>query len=254
MKNYTEVVAKIVDDYLERVRLQLRLVSHPEQEEFLREIQSHIFEAYQQQTETDDVARILAVLRNLGEPTEVVADRLPESMVRSGARRNLPLYVLGGILMALFGIPLGFGGVAVVLGVLAALTGVVLAYFATAAGFLLVGVIGIGLGLLRIFQAELWDRMVLLGYIHLDGSFAQLFEALSPSAQGAVIIVFFSVFAASGLGLIWLGKYLLRGLRFLFNLVLDWMRRLAQRVRASFSREPGKPVYSRSRSAIEVER
>ena len=48
MSNYPDVVAKIVSDYLERVKSQLRLVPVREQNEFLREIESHVYEAYQQ--------------------------------------------------------------------------------------------------------------------------------------------------------------------------------------------------------------
>jgi len=58
----------IVRDYLERMKTQLRLVPAREQDEFLREIQSHVYEAYQQTPGEDDVAKILAVLRSLGEP------------------------------------------------------------------------------------------------------------------------------------------------------------------------------------------
>jgi uncharacterized membrane protein len=105
MNDYPEVVAKIANDYLERVKSQLRLVPTREQDEFLREIQSHLYEAYRQTEGEDDVARILAVLRNLGEPAEVVSDRLSSAMVRSGSKRNLPLYVLAGIVIALFGLP-----------------------------------------------------------------------------------------------------------------------------------------------------
>jgi len=64
------------------------------------------------------VARILAVLRNLGEPAEVVAERLLGSFVRSGVKRLLPVRIAGGVLIALFGIPLGFGGAAVLTGLL----------------------------------------------------------------------------------------------------------------------------------------
>ena len=85
MYNYPEVVAKIVNDYLERVKSQLRLVPAHDQGEFLREIESHLYEAYQQTPGDDDVTRILTVLRNFGEPAEVVSDRLPGAMVRSGA-------------------------------------------------------------------------------------------------------------------------------------------------------------------------
>ena len=85
----------------------------------------------------DDVGRILAVLRNLGEPAEVVADRLPDAMVRSGATRNLPLYIMGGILIAMFGIPLGLWRRGSAGGFLPfALAGIVIAYYATAGSIL----------------------------------------------------------------------------------------------------------------------
>jgi uncharacterized membrane protein len=129
MNDYPEVVAKIASDYLERVKSQLHLVPAREQDEFLKELQSHLYEAYQQTPGEDDVVRILTVLLNLGEPAEVVSDRLPGAMVRSGTRRNLPLYVVGGILIGLFGIPLGFGGVAVLVGILVTLAGIVATCF-----------------------------------------------------------------------------------------------------------------------------
>jgi hypothetical protein len=88
MTNYPETVARIADDHLERVKAQLRLLPASEQEEFLWEIRSHIYEAYHE-------ARILAVLRNLGEPVDVVADRLPGSMVRSGGRSEPANVCLG---------------------------------------------------------------------------------------------------------------------------------------------------------------
>src|ERR1035437_2090901 len=131
MNNYPEVVAKIANNYLERVKSQLGLVPIREQNEFLREIESHLYEAYQQTPGDDDVARILAVLRNLGEPAEVVSDRLPGTMVRSGTKRNLPLYVVGGILIGLLGIPLGFGGLGVLVGILGGLAGMLVAFYAT---------------------------------------------------------------------------------------------------------------------------
>ncbi len=141
MNNYPEVVAKISNDYLQRVRSKLALVPAHERDEFVREIQSHLYEAYQQIPGDDDVTKILAVLRNLGEPADVVAERLPGAMVRSGRRRRLPLYVIGGILIALFGLPLGFGGAGIVVGVLLAVAGVVVAYYAAAGSILLVGAI-----------------------------------------------------------------------------------------------------------------
>jgi hypothetical protein len=178
----------------------------------------------------DDVARILAVLRNLGDPAEVVSDRLPGAMVRSGTKRNLPLYVVGGILIALFGVPLGFGGIGVLIGLLGALAGVLVAYYATAESILLVGAVFGSLGLTRIVVPELWDKLVTLGFIQMNGPVADFLDHFPVFDQNLLLLLFASVFVVSGLGMLRLGRYLLRGLRFLFSLVFDWTRRFAQSV------------------------
>jgi len=51
------------------------------------------------------------------------------------------------------------------------------------------------------------------------------------------MILFASVFVASGLAMLRLGRYLLRGLHFLSSLALDWIRRLAQSVRGKLRRD-----------------
>ncbi len=237
MSSYPDAVAKIAADYLERVKSQLRLVPVHEQGEFLREIESHLYEAYQQMPGDDDLARILVVLRNLGEPADVVADRLPGAMVRSGTKRNLPLYIIGGIFIALFGLPLGSAGVGVLVGLLAALAGILVAYFAVAGSFVLVGAVTMLLGLTRLILPQLFDRLVLLGYIQLGGPVGEFLDHFSPGYQGILIILFASLFAAAGLGMLWVGKYMLRGLRFLFSLTFDWMRRFAQGVRRKLRRD-----------------
>jgi hypothetical protein len=189
-----------------------------------------MYETYQQTPGDDDVVRILAVLRRLGEPAEVVADRLPRTMVRSGTKRNLPLYIASGILIALFGIPLGSGGVGVLVGLLCALAGLVVAYFAFTGSILLVGAVFGTLGLTRILVPELWDKLVMLGFIQIDGPVADFLEHFPPFDQGLLLLLVASVFIASGWGLLRLGRYLLRGLHFLFSLALDWTRRLAQTI------------------------
>jgi hypothetical protein len=45
------------------------------------------------------------------------------------------------------------------------------------------------------------------------------------------MIALAGVFVVCGLAMLWLGKYLTRGLRFLFILVFDWIRKLATRIR-----------------------
>jgi len=118
----------------------------------------------------------------------------------------------------------------VLVGLLAALAGLVVAFYATAGSVLLVGAIWMLAGLIRIYWPGLWDRLVTLGIIQIDGRLAEFLDKLSPAGQGFVMIAFAAVFVASGLGMLWLGRYLLRGLRFLFSLVFDWLRRFAQSV------------------------
>ena len=236
MENYPENVAKIANDYLDRVKSKLTVVPTSERDEFLREIQSHIHESWLQTPVEDDVARILTVLRNLGEPAEVVADRLPGAMVRSGSKRNLPLYIVGGIFIAFFGVPLGFWGISVLVGLLLALTGFVVAFFALAGTTLLAGSVIMVIGLSRFLFPPLLDRLIEIAAV--DRNFPVEFVAqFSPADQGLMIVLVASVILAAGVGMLWLGKRMLLGLRFLFTLAFDWTRRAAQSIRKRFERE-----------------
>jgi uncharacterized membrane protein len=235
MHNYPEAVLRIIDDYVDRVKSRLGPLPREEQDEFLREIRSHLYEAYQQAQEEQDaadgVARILGVIRRFGEPSEVVADRLPETMVRSGAKRSLPMRVIGGILIALFGIPLGFGGVGVMLGIVAAIGALVVAYYAAAGGILLGAASMLIFGLTRVYQPELFNRLIIAGIIQIDPPVRDLFEQFSAADQGYILILFGTIFAACGIGMVWFGRYVLRGVRFLFTLIFDQLRRGAQSLR-----------------------
>lgn len=244
MDNYPEVVAKIANDYLERVKSQLRLVPAREQNEFLRELQSHLYEAYQQTPGEDDVARILAVLRNIGEPAEVVSDGLPGAMVRAGTRRSLPLYVLGGIVIALFGLPLGFSGVAVLGGILATLVAMAVAYCTAMGVVFFGGALFMFLGLTRLYKPGMWDKLIALGVIQMDGRDAAFFDQVPPVAQGLLFVLIACLFIATGLGMLKLGRYLSRGLRFLYGLAFEWVRQSVQSARRKLhhAKREGLPV------------
>jgi hypothetical protein len=190
----------------------------------------------------DEVARILAVLRNLGEPAEVVADRLPESIMRSGARRNLPMHILISILIALFGVPLGIGGAGVLVGVLAALASLFVAYLAITGSLFACSGIFLLVGLARAYMPGVWDRLVADGYIRFDGIAGVLMEHQSRSGQALYLFLFAFVFGAAGWWLLRAGKHLLRGMRFLRDLVFDGMRRGAQKMRRVMRRERTEPV------------
>jgi uncharacterized membrane protein len=232
MNEYPEVVATITNDYLWRVKAQLRLLSPAEQNDFLREVESHLHDAYNQTPGEDPVTRILAVLRNFGEPADVVADRLPGAMARNGVKRNLPLYILGGIFITLFGIPLGFGGFGVLIGLLAALAGLLVAYYAVAGSLFFTGTIIMLLGAARVLAPEFWDSNVQIQ----AGPFGDFLETLSPADEGLLLILFACVFLAASWGLFRMGKHILRGLRFLFSLTFDWMRRFAKTIRQKLGR------------------
>jgi hypothetical protein len=164
--------------------------------------------------------------------------------VRSGTKRNLPLYIAGGILIGLFGIPLGFWGVGIALGLLCALAAILIAYYAVTGSVFLVGSVFAVLGATRILAPELWDKLVRLGFIQINGPVADFLRHFSASDQGLLMILIAAVFIACGLGMLRLGRYMVRGLRFLFSLVFDWTRRFAQGVRRKLRREDrgGVPV------------
>ena len=69
------------------------------------------------------------------------------------------------------------------------------------------------------------------GLIQVNGPVADFLDNFPAFDQGLLLLLFAGVFVVSGLGMLRLGKYLLRGLRFLFSLVFEWMRRFAQSVR-----------------------
>ncbi len=83
----------------------------------MREIYSHIYESYTRESSGDEVERIFVVLDRLGESSEVVALRVSGAMKKMGKKRNLPLYILANFLIGTLGIPLGMGGLALLLGI-----------------------------------------------------------------------------------------------------------------------------------------
>ena len=227
-------VSQIVDDYMDRLKSELRLVPDQERDEFLREIGSHVYEAYQLASEENDIARILGVLRRLGSPAEVVSGRLASVFVSAGAKRSLPLYALIGLVIALFGIPLGFGGIAILMGVLLTLTGFALAYYTAVGVVFLTASLFAVMGLVRAYSPEFWERLVSFGIIQMNGQLANFLEPLSATQQGLLFILLGAIFAAAGLGLLHFGRHLIRGLRFLWSLALGSLLRLAQTLRRRF--------------------
>ena len=230
MSEYTDVVRQIADDYLGRLRRELAPIPPAQGEEFVGEIRSHLYEAYQNEPGDSEAARILAVLRRLGEPSELIAEWLPESVVRAGRERQAPLHVLAGVLLALFGVPLGVGGAAFLAGVLATLVFAVATYYVFAGLVLFTAGLLTACAMLLLFAPAMWDKLHAAGVIQLGAWFDQL-----PQGQQVILLVALAaLIAVSGIWLLRGGRRMLRGVRFLLRLGSDWLWRGAARLRRMF--------------------
>jgi hypothetical protein len=249
MNAYPEAVAQIVEDYLVRLKAELATAPSQESSEIVSEIESHIYESYQQAPGTNDIARILYVLRTIGTPAEVAGVTLGTALVSAGTQRTLPFYVVSGILIAVFGIPLGVGGIAVLLGALGTLIGLVLAYYATVGAVLVLAGTCVLIAGTVAYYPTFWERLGGLGLVRLSSPPIHLLESLSPKEEGLLFLILGTICLAIGLGLLRIGRHLMRGLRFTLRLGLTSMLTLGSRLLRKWrtNRMPsGSPLTQRS--------
>ena len=224
---YSRPVATIVNDYMDRLREQVRTLPEPERSDLLLEMESHIHEAFGNEPGDDEVARILKVLRRLGEPSDVVSTRVPEAMLKVGKKRNMPLLVAGGVLVALFALPLGLGGLSVVLALVVSLLALVLAYFVTAGSFVLGGLCGSILSIIMMVNPSFMDQIAVALGIPPD-EFFHVGVRMHPHLQGLVGLGVSVVLMAIGILMIWAGRKIPHGLRFLaersWTAITNWAR------------------------------
>lgn len=209
--NYPEPVEKIVNNYLERLEEYLQGLPASDKEEFIKEIESHIYESYQNDATGDEIDRILRVLKKLGEPGDVYAKKVPEAIVKIGTERKRPLYILGAILIAFFALPLGMGAVGVIIGVIGAIFGLLAAYFVTAFGFVLAGFLGIIFSIIKIAHPEFLDEVI----IKLGGQVSHFFH---PTLEGILGLIACLILAGIGVLMLFFGRNIFKGLKFLWNI------------------------------------
>lgn len=210
--------AQIVDNYLERLRKGLRGIPAKDQEDLVKEIHSHIYEAYRADPTPDDVARVLKVLDKLGEPADVISARMPEAMITLGKKKKLPLLILAGVLIAFFGVPLGLSGIGLVAGIVMALAGLILAFYVTAFSLILTGWLSAVVLIIRLFVPTFLDPWM------------DIYPLVSdPTLNLVIYIAAALLIAALGFGMLWLGSRMLRGVRFVFRFLIakikDWRKR-----------------------------
>jgi uncharacterized membrane protein len=211
-------VAQIVDNYLERLKKGLKGIPAQDQEELVKEINSHVYESFRADPTPDEVARILRVLDKLGEPAAVIAARMPEAMVTLGKKKKLPFLILAGLLIAFFGVPLGLGGLGAAVGLIIALLGLVLAFYIVAFSLILTGWLTAIALAIRAFKPGFLDP-----YMNI--------YPLVPDPTLNIVIYILGALLMAGLGflMLWLGTRLMRGMRFVFRLLVGKIRTWRQR-------------------------
>lgn len=210
--------AQIVDNYLARLRAGLRGIPAKDQDELVKEINSHIYESFRNDPTPDEVARVLKVLDKLGEPSAVISARMPEAMVTLGKKRKLPFLILAGALIAFFGVPLGLGGLGAAIGLIIALLGLVLAFYIVAFSLILTGWLGAVVLAIRAFKPGFLDPYLDIYPLVAD-----------PTLNIVIYILGALLMAAVGFGMLWLGTRLMRGVRFVFRLLVQKIRTWRQR-------------------------
>lgn len=213
-------VAQIVDNYLERLRKGLRGIPAKDQDDLVKEIHSHIYESFRVDPAPDEVARVLKVLDKLGEPADVIAARMPEAMITLGKKKKLPFLILAGALIALFGVPLGLSGIGFVASVVIGVLGFIVAFYILAFSMILTGWLAAVVLIIRLFVPTFLDPWMDIYPLVAD-----------PTYNLIIYIVGALLIAALGFGLLWLGSRMMRGLRFVFRLLLEkiksWRKRKA---------------------------
>jgi len=213
-----EQVRKIIENYLGRLRRHLQGLPEGESEDLVREIYSHIYDSYTENATEDDVVRILNVLDRLGEPSEVVSARLSGTMKSMGRKRNLPFLILAGFFIGIFGLPLGVGGLAVLIGFGITLAALIFSYYLAAGAFVLGGWLTVIVTTVRLIYPGF-----LTAYFQLLDQFLEPSLAVPLNyAAGAIMLLL-------GVGMIWQGRHVLRGARYLYSLPGKSIRHLRRK-------------------------
>jgi uncharacterized membrane protein len=224
--HFPPTAEKIVADYLEKLTSQLQGMNEADRQEILAEIRSHIFESFSSDGEGDEIDRALRALKRLGEPAEVVSSHVGASVTQLGKKKKSLLYILAGFLIVIFAAPLGMGGLGMVVGLLAGLFALLVGYFATAVALVVSGFIGALVGLIAIVSPDIfleinrWAGEAVFQF----GPFQN-----NPQVAGILALILSLMLAALGLLMLWSGKHIWRGLRFVFRLVMDKIRSLFAR-------------------------
>ncbi len=216
--NYSDSVDKIVNNYVKRFKDKLKGLPESDQSDLVKEIQSHIYESFMNDPTEDEVERIFNVLDRLGEPAEVISARMPEAMVQVGKKKKLPMLILIGALIGLFGIPLGLGGIALLFGIIVTIAALVFTYYLLCFCLIVGGWVGMIASVVQMFAPDFLDKFNIVAF--------DLFD--DPTLDGIIGIGISIVCAALGIILLLLGRHVWRGFTYLVNLPFQKIRERRQ--------------------------
>ncbi len=236
MNDFSEAVGKIVENYLNRLKQHLRGLPEADQQEFVKEIHSHIYESFRDDSTENEVERILKVLDKLGEPADVISSRVSPAIVKMGKKKRLPFYILAGTAIALFGVPLGLGGISILLAFFITILALLATYYLVAGSLLVGGWIGMIASILALVNPHFLDNLE----PHIQIMFLRA-NSLDPTLNAIISLVISAILSVVGIVLLWLGKYMMRGIRFLFNLTLEKIKgfRKGRRPQVQYAKKAG---------------
>ena len=231
---------RIANDYLDRLSDRLKGMPAGDRNELLNEIRSHIYDSFMSETAGDEIERILTVLRKLGEPADVISSRMPQAVKELGKSKKAPLYILAAILIALFAVPLGLGAIGVLTGLLAALFGLVIAYYGLGVSLAVAGFFS---GIICFIAAARPDVIERINYAL--GLQIVNFGPFGYDTQlGALIGLIASlIFLGLGVLILWSGKYLWRGFRFVAVLITQKVTKTFKHFTRSRVNRPSSPTF-----------
>jgi uncharacterized membrane protein len=138
----------------------------------------------------------------------------------SSLPKKRPLYILAGVFIALFGLPLGLGGVAVLFGFVITLLALIFSYYVTAFSLVLAGWIGAIISVIKIINPYFLD------------SYIEWTSLVSDPTLNGIISLFVSlIMAAMGILLFWFGRYIMRGFKFLVSLPFEKVKEIKRKRR-----------------------
>jgi hypothetical protein len=100
----------------------------------------------------------------------------------------------------------------------------------------------------------MWIRLSDLGVIRMSDALLNFLQSLSPKEQGVLFLILGAIWAAIGLGMLRMGRHVLRGLRFTLRLGVDSGLRLAARLRKQWRANAvqGKSAFSRRSDILTI--